>query len=175
MPDVMIDLETVGTRAKDGIISLGAVVFDKTGLKDEFYVAISIAEQKKLGFGAQQSTLEWWKKQNADAQKAAFSGTTHIEDAIKQFTQWLPDHDGVRIWGNGAAFDNVILSAAYGVLRLHTPWKFYNDRCYRTVKAMFPDVISPPRVGTHHHALDDAKTQALHLVEIVKAKGFPLN
>lgn len=174
MPDVMIDLETVGTRAGDGIISLGAVAFDKTGLKDEFYTAIEFSTQRGLGFTAQKSTLDWWTKQSDEAQKAAFSGTALMATVLQNFADWLPNHAEVRVWGNGAAFDNVILAAAYRKLKMHIPWSFWNDRCYRTVKNLYPDVVAPSRIGMHHHALDDAKTQAQHLVNIMVIKDLKL-
>jgi inhibitor of KinA sporulation pathway (predicted exonuclease) len=44
-------------------------------------------------------------------------------------------------------------------------YKFWNERCYRTVKNQYPDV-KLTRTGTYHNALDDARTQAEHLVQI---------
>ena len=57
------------------------------------------------------------------------------------------------------------LSDAYDRAQLPRPWKYYNDRCYRTVKNLRPDVPMI-RGGTHHNALDDAKSQATHLMAI---------
>ena len=75
------------------------------------------------------------------------------------------DKKAVRLWGNGASFDNAILSTAYELCELETvqPWRFYNDRCYRTVKSLYPEVAMV-RTGTYHNALDDAESQALHLL-----------
>jgi inhibitor of KinA sporulation pathway (predicted exonuclease) len=47
---------------------------------------------------------------------------------------------------------------------MQAPWKFYNDRCYRTLKAMYPHIKMPKRTGTHHNALDDAISQVNHLI-----------
>jgi exodeoxyribonuclease VIII len=44
-------------------------------------------------------------------------------------------------------------------------WEFWKDRCYRTIKNCYPDVPFDRR-GTHHNALDDARSQALHLIAI---------
>jgi exodeoxyribonuclease VIII len=44
-------------------------------------------------------------------------------------------------------------------------WEFWKDKCYRTVKGMYPDV-KMERSGTHHNALDDAFYQTLHLIAI---------
>ncbi len=50
---------------------------------------------------------------------------------------------------------------------MEEPWNFWNNRCYRTLKNLHPK-IELVRTGVHHHALADAKTQALHLLEILK-------
>ena len=75
------------------------------------------------------------------------------------------------MWGNGAEFDNVILSQAYKNVEKEVPWQYYNNRCYRTVKNLFPH-IEMERVGAHHNALDDAKSQAEHLLGIIRTVGL---
>jgi len=74
--------------------------------------------------------------------------------------------ENVRVWGNGAAFDNVILASAYRQANITQPWLFWNDRCYRTVKALSP-AVTMQRNGTHHNALDDAESQARHLIDML--------
>jgi exodeoxyribonuclease VIII len=69
------------------------------------------------------------------------------------------------VWGNGADFDNVILGNAYLAVNKPRPWSFWNNRCYRTVRAMAPN-IDYVRPVIAHHALHDARAQALHLIEI---------
>ena len=71
----------------------------------------------------------------------------------------------IGVWGNGASFDNVILSESYYRAAILRPWPFWKDRCYRTIKTIYPDV-ELVRSGTHHNALDDARTQAEHLIAI---------
>jgi len=71
------------------------------------------------------------------------------------------------VWGNGASFDNAILANAYHKTHLDLPWQYYNNRCYRTIKNCYPN-IKLSRAGTLHKALDDAKSQAMHLIEIFK-------
>jgi hypothetical protein len=73
--------------------------------------------------------------------------------------------DSLQIWGNGADFDNVILSSAYRNTGHVTPWGTYKNRCYRTIKSANRHVAMA-RTGTHHNALDDAKSQAQHLIRI---------
>ena len=79
---------------------------------------------------------------------------------------WVGDADA-EIWGNGASFDPVLWGSAYDAMHHPRPWRFWNERCFRTVKALYPHVPVPPRSGTHHNALADALHQALHLMAMV--------
>ena len=173
MKKCMVDLETLGTRPGDVILSIGAVLFDvEGGIASEFYVTIDTESSKAAGLRAQKATLEWWSKQSPEARNAAFKGELSLESALKQFAMWLPQD--TLVYGNGANFDNGILAAAYRAFKIPQPWAFWNDRCYRTLFAMFGTTGVTPRQGTHHNALDDAKTQALRLIEAAKAHNLEL-
>jgi exodeoxyribonuclease VIII len=99
-----------------------------------------------------------------------------IVSALTAFDGWIENVTGSNskilkgVWGNGASFDNTILTETYKRLGRTPPWPFWKDRCYRTVKSMFPNVPME-RSGTHHNAMDDALTQAQHLIEINKVYG----
>lgn len=172
---VMIDVETLGTRPGDVILSIGAVWFaPKIGVKSSFHISIDSESSKAAGLRAQRSTLEWWSKQSPEARAVAFGGEYSLESALKQFTMWLPkDADMLRIWGNGANFDNALLAAMYRAAKMEAPWHYWNDRCYRTIAAMFMKT-KVERVGTGHNALDDATTQALRLLKMQEEAGFNL-
>jgi hypothetical protein len=170
----MIDLETLGTRPGDTILSIGAVWFTPEGKeKSTFYCTINQESSRAAGFRAQKSTIEWWQKQSPEARAAAFKGELSVESALKQFAMWLPPGESNLIYGNGANFDNTLLAAAYRAVKQDVPWKFWNDRCYRTISAMF-QTARVERVGTYHNALDDARTQVQRLANMVKERGFVL-
>jgi hypothetical protein len=170
----MLDLETLGTRPGDTILSIGACLFTiEEGITSEFYVTVDSVDCKAQGLRAQKSTLEWWAKQSPEARAAAFKGELSLMSALTQFKMWLPPGESTLIYGNGANFDNALLAAAYRALSMEQPWKFWNDRCYRTLSSMFAKTVVN-RVGTYHNALDDAKTQALRLIHMVKESGLVL-
>jgi len=164
---VMIDLETLDTRPTAAIIAIGAVIFHGEGKGREFYAAIDSVSSVRAGLTTNERTVKWWGEQSAEARKV-FTDPDRLQiyGALKAFAEFLPPD--ARVWGNGAAFDNAILANAYAELGIDQPWKFWNDRCYRTLAAISP----APRVqrGTHHNALDDAKSQAEHLLTF--AEGF---
>ena len=172
---VMIDIETLGTRPGDVILSIGAVWFAPgESVKSSFHISIDSESSKEAGLRAQKSTLEWWGKQSPEARAIAFAGEYSLESALKQFTMWLPKgKEELRVWGNGANFDNALVAAAYRAVKMEMPWHYWNDRCYRTISAMFMKT-KVERVGTGHNALDDATTQALRLLKMQEEAGFKL-
>jgi hypothetical protein len=179
MLDVMLDLETLGTTPGSAIVAIGAVEFDMQNLVlgARFYATISLKSCVQAGLTIDPDTVTWWLKQTDAARRAITGGTPFaLVDALNEFTAFLAKcapSDNVRVWGNGPSFDNALLSAAYRAVGLEQPWRYWNDRCLRTLSAMFPSIEKPPREGTHHHALDDAEYQVervLHIRRTLRAK-----
>ncbi len=167
----MIDLETMGQKGNAAIIAIGAVYFDNNGLGDEFYVLVDIQSCVDIGMEIDASTVMWWMKQSDEARSAFSDKSSSIFLALDHLREFMGSSS--VLWGNGSDFDNVILANAYDKLNQQLPWKFWNSRCYRTMKNMFKDV-KMVREGVHHNALSDAITQAKHLVKIVNEKGIKL-
>jgi hypothetical protein len=71
MKDIMLDLETLGTKPGGIILSIGAAQFDlKKGLIDAdntFYENIQISDSVEKGFTITGETIEWWFKQDDNA------------------------------------------------------------------------------------------------------------
>jgi len=172
---VMVDLETTGTTAGWGILSIGAVMFDGTHnqLGQQFEMFISRESCRSFGLKENPDTLAWWARQSAEARAAidiCDTGNAHpLDVALKAFGEFVRQAGPgkVKVWGNGGDFDQPILAAGYEAIGEKLPWQFWNNRCYRTVKSHHPKV-NLVRSGTHHNALDDAMTQAMHLLSIWK-------
>jgi hypothetical protein len=162
----MLDLETLGTSPGCIILSIGAVFFDKKGLGHEFYQTIDVQSSIDAGLTMSGGTFKWWMGQQGAARKALFEDNVQLKGALHAFSDWLAEScyiKTVKVWGNGSDFDNAILAKAYQlVLNQEQPWNFWNNRCYRTVCDVLNDK-QRKQEGVHHHALDDAKSQAQHL------------
>lgn len=166
--NVMLDLETMDTGSNAAIIAIGAVAFTSDGIAARFYTEINLQSAVRSGGTIDGRTVMWWLKQS-DAARDAFNDNDNapsMTDALYSFEKWFESVGGEQVWGNGAMFDNAILGNAYRRLGQVIPWKFWNDMCYRTVKNLSPD-IPLERVGTYHNAVDDAESQALHLIKIM--------
>lgn len=178
MADVMLDLETLGTRPGCAILSIGAVVFNRHSgeLGPEFYMVVNRKSCAAKGMKEDPLTLAWWNRQSAEARKVledAETAANGLGGALVQFTAFLQKFGkrDLHIWGNGADFDQPILSACYDVAGYPAPWLFYNNRCYRTLRAL-GNVKAEHHHGVAHNALDDAKTQAHQAINILKKLGL---
>lgn len=168
---IMTDLETLGIESNAAIISIGAVRFDRDNLYEEFYCSINTQSSLDAGLSTSKSTLDWWKQQSTEAKEMLDYKQVSLEEGLMSFTDFINQEDSqAYIWGNGAAFDNVILSNAYKAMSLGVPWNFWNDLCFRTIRAVHPKIqIDYPTIK--HFALDDAKWQAKYFIELLKG-GF---
>lgn len=176
MIDVMLDLETMGKGPNAAIVAIGAVGMDLVNgkLGKDFYVTISLESSVEAGGEMDASTVLWWMRQSDEA-RAELDGGGSWADAICRFYSFLKnnsDRNTLRVWGNGVDFDNVIMAQAFARHHLDVPWLYRNNRCYRTMRKLFPDVGRVVRDGTLHNAYDDAKNQALHLIKIFSEKSL---
>ena len=167
--DVMLDLETLGTRPGDAVLSIGAVLFNKeTGdLGPGFRANLDIEQVLAAGFNATGGTLKFWFNQPKEAQRGMLDNPLNMNSVLMGFAEFLTRGEGgvnpdMKVWGNGAAFDNVLLREMYQRLELTEPWKFWNDRCFRTVKGECSrsKALEPEFEGVKHNAYDDAVHQA---------------
>ena len=165
----MLDIETLGTAPGSVILSIGAVRFSEGGLGDTFYTTIDIDSSQAAGLKISAPTLCWWLRQNTAALREITRGVHPLPNALKQFSDWLCAHPLAGIWGNGSDFDNALLASAYDAIGVTPPWSHKVNRCYRTIRAAnrnLNHMATAKATGTAHHALDDAKNQALHLIAI---------
>jgi hypothetical protein len=134
-----------------------------------------VEEQKETGRHVDKNTLAWWGKQSDEAKKVLFADDKiSIVETIQWLAKCFAAYNVRYVWGNSTCFDNVILNHFIESNGTKTSlWKFYNNRCYRTLKNMYKGVKFD-RVGEHHNALDDAITQANHLIAICKKNNIKL-
>lgn len=176
---VMLDLETLGTKPGCKVLSIGACVFDGLGSHDQlqFYVEVK-RDTGQEALAEDPDTISWWTKQSPEARALLSTPEENkqtLTAALLMFNKWLRDVAGVdergnvrvRVWGNGADFDNAVLARAYDACKVKQGWPHWGNRCYRTLKNLRP-AVSLERVGTHHNALDDALSQADHCSQLLK-------
>lgn len=194
---IMIDFETLGLGENAVLLSLGAVVFDPaTGeLGGQFYG--NIDPRLQPGRDIDPNTVLWWLSQDDAAREKITSAITYtnqidsgevdsmepeqvehvfeqaahpINHVARAFVNWIEHmNDEVVVWSNGAV-DHAWLESMMKYSGIKNPVKFWNQRDYRTLKCLFPDVECAA-LGQMHNALDDALRQAKHAMAILRVHG----
>ena len=177
MNHLMIALETMGTKPNAPIVSIGAVFFEPANgeLGPEFYRVVSLKSSVGNGAIPDPETIMWWMQQSEEARSAICDkDAITISAALIKLNAFIRDNadsSKVQVWGNGAAFDNVILRTHYDREFIPCAWHFANDRDVRTIVEMGRQIgINPrrdiPFEGDMHNALADAKHQAKYVSAI---------
>tara|TARA_R110002049_G_scaffold101556_9_gene246481 strand:+ start:349 stop:885 length:537 start_codon:yes stop_codon:yes gene_type:complete len=172
MKDLMLDIETMGTSTSAAIMSIGACYFDRlTGdIGETFHEQINISTNGKIDA----STVIWWMQQDDDARSKFYKNgkASDVRDVLFDFSTFVKR--GTKVWGNGIAFDNVIIRNAYDTLQATAPWAFCDDRDVRTMVDLGQCIgIDPKRdfpfEGVKHDALADSIHQAKYVSAIYQA------
>lgn len=188
----MMDLETGGKTPGCAIVSVGIIAFDPLAptvdalFPDFGYYSVVNRESCMDAFlhedtEGPQSTMAWWSRQSGEAREALHAYRNNqgkdLAEVLEASIEYVAGHctpKNAKVFGNGSDFDNAIVAVAARQVGLKVPWS-YGGRCYRTMKSLDailgPEFAAPAltRSGTYHNALDDAKTQAMHLWEIVQS------
>lgn len=181
---IMIDLETFDTEPSAVVWEIGAVAFDPaSGAQithgDTFHWLIDPAAQSNRT--TSKKTLEWWSAQPTEAYmriRDAEAEGIDLDAVLLDLESWISklilEHcesaSKLQVWANSPSFDLAILKNAYQQLGRDTPWRYHQERDYRTLKTLMPH-IKMQRTGTHHSALDDAISQAQHTTQLLAAIG----
>ena len=155
---VMLDLETLGTRPDTVILTLGAVKFDPFDPDREpgpgIYMRMDIEEQLALGRTVDDSTIEWWAKQDPRVRTEAFDegDRTSVDQLHRELNAFLV---GVGdIWAQGPVFDIAILEDLYRRQKWGFPWSFWQIRDSRTLFQVHGDPRAKNRDQAHNSLLD---------------------
>jgi hypothetical protein len=177
MFDLMIDLETMGTGPTAAIVSIGARFFsiENEALGPKFEATIHLGSAMAHGGTIEAGTVIWWLQQNDQARKNICFGGRDIKVVLQEFSDWIAEtcrHEDVRPWGNSASFDCMKIQTACERVGIKTPWYWTNERCFRSVRHMFPRIeYDPSQKGdAAHTALADADFQIEHLFRIKRER-----
>ena len=171
--DCMLDIETMDNKHTAALLSVGAVFFDlqTCTLGPTFNRTINLVSSVAHGGTMSAGTVLWWLRQGDAARKSVAYNGEPIETVLDDFSTWIAQtcrHEDVRPFGNSASFDLGIMGSAYDRLGKPRPWVHWNERCFRTIRNLYPAVeydVQEKGEGAHN-ALTDAEFQARHLFKI---------
>jgi hypothetical protein len=192
MIDIIIDLETLGTRPGCPILEIGAcAMYTNSGsIYQSFSQTVRqayteadvdrIANDPQYYSPSMTGTCKWWLGDRErrlillqligrrDDAKPGLPEWT----AMRRYADW---HNGltcghrpedVRVWANGPAFDIAILQEALERRGLERPWVCWQERCVRTALECAGHVrgsVPWTEAGPRHRALCDARHEAKKL------------
>ena len=170
MIQFMVDTETGGTLPDSVIAQVGLCIFDpdKSSIISSHRWWLDVDEQEKMGRMWDDSTKQWWKERPLHVYEEVwhpnslliYSVTDFCLSLFYQMKRWS---DQPIVWANSPSFDCMLLRDLFAQAKIEVPWKYYNERDYRTVKALFPNIPNP-KENTTHEAMADAVAQAEHLI-----------
>lgn len=169
--DLMIDLETLGTRPTCPVISLGAVFFDleKKKLGPTFYLPLDVSEQIDRGRRVDGSTIKWWMQQDGAAKKVFSEQAKPVSEVLNLFVKWYKENNSkAHVWGNGATFDISIMENLLEDYGIKAPWGYNKTMDLRTYRRFVAKGERVEKSGVAHNALDDAVSQANFVMEYWK-------
>lgn len=178
MNNLMLDLESMAKNTSAPIVSIAAVFFEPaTGeIGSQFYTNVKLDSEMVLGAVPDADTIIWWMKQSSEARAAITSDQViPVSEALFNLSDFVvanceqPKY--LKVWGNGASFDNVILRGAYERCGMPPCWNWFNDRDVRTIVELgraigFDPKHDLPFDGERHNALADAIHQAKYVSAI---------
>jgi DNA polymerase III epsilon subunit-like protein len=170
MNRVMIDIETLGTEPGCAVLSVGAVEFCAGGVGSYFETGIDLESCADAGLGIDAATLAWWLRQDEEPRRRALVGGKSLRHALMELCEWLDSGGYDEVWANSPSFDLDILGAAFDAVGHDAPWEYWQERDYRTLRAVSP-VEEPPQEGHEHDALADARSQAEGAAAMLAAVG----
>jgi hypothetical protein len=171
--DLMIDTETAGLPPDGALLSIGACFFDlqTATIGPKFNRTINLATAVREGGTMHPGTIMWWLGQSQHARDSVRFSAEDIRTTMNDFAAFIQEHSrlqDVRPWGNGSSFDLTIINSAYLRMGMKTPWSPFKERCFRTVRNMYPAIEynTDDKGEGAHNALADAIFQAQHLFKI---------
>lgn len=157
-PDLMLDIETLGTRPGCAILEIAASGFipgrpDPVGPR--FYAKIDLLDSLAHGLTACGETAAWHlsKRYLGSLRGESLSG------ALRRFSAFIARHyPGRPVWAWGMDFERKILEPAVAAVSLPMPWEYRlscDARSFFTL-AFGPHAKRPPRFHRASADVDSA-------------------
>lgn len=168
MKNIMIDVASLGNTPGSAILAIGAVSFEDSGIKDEFYVNVDLDSCITAGLSVDHRNLVWWLEESDLSREVLKSEGVTLDNALALLSSSF-DWRHCRVWCNGLDRHLPILNYVYDAFNRRIPWSYFNVRDYPTALEMYSlDFRRELTVHTENacHALLNARAQAATLVRL---------
>jgi len=167
MDNLMVDIESLGTKLNSVITQIGACYFSKEGeIGDKFLVNIDIQTCLDLGLEIQKRTLLWWLER---VHLITWTKETlGLSKALFKFREFCQKNKKAKVWCH-ATFDIPLLENAYEKLGQRLPFSYKLVRDIRTLVDLSRIKREKGKEDPKtHNALDDCIYQVNYVVNCLK-------
>lgn len=200
--DLIYDFETMGQDVTSCVaLSFAGIFFDKERFVSDnpytydelidpdrsniIHCKLSVEDQvKNYGRTIEQGTLDWWSKQNAEAQKVLtpLDSDLTLEELSRKLLEFISHIKIGCSWTRGNSFDPVLLDSLYKNLGIENPLPWWTIRDTRT----FIEALTLDQVGlknsfnpltqeeydakfVHHDPVHDCALDIMRMQLVVKS------
>lgn len=179
--DIVVDIETLGTKSDSPIIQIGAIFFDiKTAEVINTFDYVVDIENTMIDVSG--STLRWWLNEDHNLFKDIILNSKNkgcrpiyeILNFLRQDIMSFKELGDVYLWGHGILFDNNIIRTAMEKVGIEYPIDYNKDRDVRTIlelACLKEDVTENEFrnkhsvVGVKHDAINDCMNEMKWICE----------
>lgn len=180
---IMLALETMGNGHNAAIMSAGIIAFKLTAgaepdIIGELEAVVDLDSAVRHGGVIDSRKALWWMQPAQEPARADYLGkknlTLSLGAALNEISHFIRNYSAVEplplIWGDGNEYnDTIVLRTAYQNAGVALPWKYRQERCFRTVHdVLAPDVIPPKFEGIRHTAKAEALLRARWLHRMLR-------
>lgn len=168
MNDLMLDIETMGTRHDSVITQIGMCYWDReTGkIGQKFRVNIAIDDCIKNGLTVDGRAIKFWLSQSG---RSFLDNPQSLRQALMMTQKFVAENS--LIWCH-ATFDAPIINNAFKTMKLKTPYKYRSVRDIRTLVDLAQIPWEKKEVDPKSHdALEDCVYQVEYCHEAMKKMG----
>jgi hypothetical protein len=160
-PEIMVDIETLGTKPGSAIARIAIAAFDHAGtIVDSLDMRLDLTAQEDAGMTVDVDTVLWWLDQSDEARKGAFVEGVKYEPttALALLSEFVNDIEPIAIWAHSPSFDITMLECLYDAFGLKAPWSY---KVIRDTRTLFGEAgfTMPKGDGVAHVAKDDVARQ----------------
>jgi len=170
MKDIMVDIETIGTRNDSVITQIGACYFDRNNgdVGDEFIMNVEMSSCIEAGLTVTSGSLKFWfdNKRNITWLREP----VRLSLALQKFGDFINKKKNCLLWSH-ATFDMIVLASGYRAIKQGIPWSYRNVRDIRTLVDL-SGVKYKKKEGEDektHDALEDCHYQVIYCTKCFQA------
>jgi len=166
--EIMIDIETLGTKDTAVVFQIGYVIFDSKTYKTITEACLDIHIDSQLNnddFTISADTLKFWTNPSISAgiNESLCAANLSMDNALIKLQEEMATHTPGAYWAKGS-FDFNILNHQFDTACIQPQWaRGFNYTRIRDLRTMMKECGVKPEKTASHNALDDCKYQIRYL------------